>query len=173
MLRTEIVHLLIAERFQEVTLAILPLSALAGAIRNLRAHFGDQVFLLHNRTRLLMMVAGIDAVVSVIFGIAFIWQWGVVGGAVASVAAAACAATASFSIGFSKFGLTLPLGHLTRIAIATAAMAGLLNFLPPATNFIALAGHIAAGAALYPVVLAILYGPFLAKTIRLRAQHSG
>lgn len=173
MLRTEIVHLLIAERFQAVTLAILPLSALAGAIRNFRAHFGDQVFLLHNRTRLLMTVAGIDALVSVIFGIAFIWQWGVVGGAVASVAAAACAATASFTIGFTKFGLTLPLGHLARIAVATAAMAAMLNFLPPAANFIALAGHIAAGAALYPVVLAILYGPRLAKTIRLRTQHSG
>lgn len=173
MLRTEIVHLLIAERFQAVTLAILPLSALAGAIRNFRAHFGDQVFLLHNRTRLLMMVAGIDAVVSVIFGIAFIWQWGVVGGAVASVAAAACAAIASFAIGFTKFGLSLPLGHMARITVATAAMAALLNALPPATSFIALAAHIAAGAALYPVVLAILYAPWLAKTIRLRIQHSG
>ncbi|XSC44913.1 lipopolysaccharide biosynthesis protein [Bradyrhizobium sp. RDT10] len=44
MLRAEIVHLLIAAPFQQVTLAILPLSTLAGAIRNLRAHFGDQVF---------------------------------------------------------------------------------------------------------------------------------
>jgi len=43
MLRTEIVHLLIAVPFQAVTLAVLPLSTLAGAIRNLRAHFGDQV----------------------------------------------------------------------------------------------------------------------------------
>ena len=173
MLREEIVHLLIAERFQAVTLAILPLSALAGAIRNFRAHFGDQVFLLHNRTRLLMAVAAIDAAVTVIFSIAFIWKWGVVGGAVASVAAAACAAIASFSIGFSKFGLTLPLSHMIRIAIATAAMAGLLSILPQANNFVMLAAHIAAGAALYPVVLAVLYGPSLAKTIRLRVRHSG
>jgi O-antigen/teichoic acid export membrane protein len=173
MLREEIVHLLIAERFQAVTLAILPLSALAGAIRNFRAHFGDQVFLLHNRTRLLMTVAAIDALISVIFGVAFIWKWGVVGGAVASVAAAACAATASFAIGFSKFGLTLPLGHLLRIGIATAAMAALLSILPQANNFVMLAAHIAAGAALYPVVLAVLYGPSLAKTIRLRARPSG
>ena len=54
MLRTEIVHLLIALPFQQVTLSILPLATLAGAIRNLRAHFGDQVFLLHNRTRWMM-----------------------------------------------------------------------------------------------------------------------
>jgi O-antigen/teichoic acid export membrane protein len=173
MLRTEIVHLLIAERFQAVTLAILPLSALAGAIRNLRAHFGDQVFLLHNRTRLLVVVASIDAAVTIAFSVAFIWKWGVVGGAAANVAAAVCAATASFAIGFSKFELTLPLRHLARIAIATGAMAALLYVLPEAKNFITLAGHIAAGAALYPIVLAILYSPSLVRMVRLRAQHSG
>src|SRR5258708_39828729 len=37
MLRAEIVHLLIAPPFQQVTLAILPLATLAGAIRNVRA----------------------------------------------------------------------------------------------------------------------------------------
>ena len=57
MLLTEIVHLLIAAPFQAVTLAVLPLSTLAGAIRNLRAHFGDQVFLLQSRTRWMMAVA--------------------------------------------------------------------------------------------------------------------
>ena len=60
MLRTEIVHLLIAAPFQAVTLAVLPLSTLAGAIRNLRAHFGDQVFLLKG-TRWMMAIAAIDA----------------------------------------------------------------------------------------------------------------
>ncbi|MEH2512883.1 O-antigen/teichoic acid export membrane protein [Nitrobacteraceae bacterium AZCC 1564] len=65
MLRTDIVHLLIAAPFQQVTLAVLPLSVLAGAIRNLRAHFGDQVFLLHSRTRLMIVVASIDAAVTI------------------------------------------------------------------------------------------------------------
>ena len=66
MLRTEIVHLLIAAPFQQVTLAVLPLSALAGSIRSLRAHFVDQAFLLHNRTRLMIVVAAIDATVTVV-----------------------------------------------------------------------------------------------------------
>ncbi|MET0443538.1 MAG: oligosaccharide flippase family protein, partial [Pseudorhodoplanes sp.] len=57
LLRAEIVHLLIAAPFQTVTLAILPLSTLAGSIRNIRAHFGDQVFLLHSRTRLMVVVS--------------------------------------------------------------------------------------------------------------------
>lgn len=172
MLRTEIVHLLIATPFQQVTLAVLPLSVLAGAIRNLRAHFADQVFLLHSRTRLLTIVAGIDAVVTVVLSLVCIWYWGIVGGAVATVAAAAVAAIASFTIGFSLFGLTLPVSHLVRTAIAAIAMGAVLNVLPEARSFGGLTAHIAAGAAVYVAVVALLYSPSLFKLHRARLQDS-
>lgn len=173
MLRTEIVHLLIATPFQQVTLAVLPLSVLAGAIRNLRAHFGDQVFLLHSRTRLMIVVASIDAAVTVALSFVFIWYWGIVGGAVATVVAAAAAAIASFTIGFSQFGLTLPLSHLARIAVATTAMGTVLRLMPEAANFVSLAAHIASGAAVYIALLALFYAPSMFKTIRTRPQQSG
>jgi hypothetical protein len=171
MLRDEIVHLLIAGPFQQVTLAILPLSVLAGTIRNLRAHFGDQVFLLHNRTRLMVVVATIDATMTVALSVVCIWYWGVVGGAVATVAAATAAAAASFSIGFSQFGLTLPLTHLIRIALATTAMGVALQFMPEAANFLGMAAHIGAGAAVYGMTLAVLYAPTLFKLLRPRPQQ--
>src|SRR6202045_4461869 len=145
-LRTEIVHLLIATPFQQVTLAVLPLSALAGAIRSLRAHFVDQTFLLHNRTRLMIVVAAIDAIVTVVLSLIFIRYWGLVGAAGATVVAALAAAIVSFAIGFSRFGLTLPLNHLAPIALAATAMATLLGNLPEATPLVVLAEHIAAGA---------------------------
>src|SRR5882672_7605949 len=122
MLRTEIVHLLIATAFQQVTLAVLPLSALAGAIRSLRAHFVDQAFLLHNRTRLMIVVAAIDAGVTVVLTPFFIQYWGLVGAAGATVLGAIAAAIVSSAIGFSKLGLTLPFKHLVPIALATTAM---------------------------------------------------
>ncbi len=172
MLRAEIVHLLIAAPFQQVTLAVLPLSVLAGAIRNLRAHFGDQVFLLHSRTRLLMVVASVDAAVTVVLSFVCIWYWGIVGGAIAAVAAASAAAVASFAIGFTLFNLTLPLGHLVRIAIATTAMGALLNGMAGAANFVALAAHIAAGVATYTAILALLYTPSIFKLRRARLQQS-
>src|SRR3984893_11476942 len=112
MLRAEIVHLLIAAPFQKVTLAVLPLSALAGSIRALRAHFVDQTFLLHNRNRLMIVVATIDATVTVALSLVFIRYWGLVGAAGATVVAAMAAAIVSFAIGFSRFGLTLPFNHL-------------------------------------------------------------
>jgi O-antigen/teichoic acid export membrane protein len=173
MLRTEIVHLLIAAPFQAVTLAILPLSTLAGAIRNLRAHFGDQVFLLQNRTRWMMAIAAIDAVTTVILSALFLPRWGLPGVAGATVLAALAAASVSFSIGFSRFGLRLPIGHLIRIAAATIAMSALLRIFPAAPTIAVLVAHVAAGAAVYFAMLAVLYAPTLVRILRPRPQHSG
>jgi hypothetical protein len=170
LLRAEIVHLLIASTFQQVTLAILPLSTLAGSIRNLRAHFGDQVFLLHNRTRLMIIVSAIDSTMTVLLTAICLRYWGLAGAAGATVVAAAAAATVSFAIGFAKFDLTLPIGHLARIALATIAMAALLNRMPEAATFVMLALHIAAGAAVYVAVLALLYAPSLFKMLQPRQQ---
>ena len=111
-LRHDVVSLLIAEPFRATTLAILPLSVLAGGIRSARAHFCDQVFLLHNRTRLAMLVMGVDAIAAVGLGIAATLLWGLVGAAIASVAAALIAALVSFMLGFVRFQLQVPWAHL-------------------------------------------------------------
>jgi O-antigen/teichoic acid export membrane protein len=172
MLRVEIVHLLIATPFQQVTLAILPLSTLAGSIRSVRAHFVDQAFLLHNRTRLMIVSAAIDAIVTVVLSSILIRYYGLIGGASATVLAALAAAIVSFTIGFSRFGLTLPLNHLVPIALATTAMAALLNHFPEASSYLALAGHIAAGAAVYIALLALLYATSLLRMFRLYQRQS-
>jgi O-antigen/teichoic acid export membrane protein len=172
MLRAEIIHLLIASSFQLVTLAVLPMSALAGSIRSLRAHFVDQTFLLHGRTRLMIVVAAIDATATVLLSFIFIRYWGLVGAAGATVVAAFAAAIVSFTIGYTKFGLTLPLNHMVPVALATAAMAALLSNLPEATSLIVLSGHIAAGATAYVTVLVALYAMSLLRMFRLRRQQS-
>lgn len=172
LLRAEIVHLLIAAPFQAVTLAILPLSTLAGSIRNVRAHFGDQVFLLHSKTRLMVVVSAIDAAVTIVASLICIHIWGLVGAAAATVISAIAAALVSFALGFTRFGLTLPWSHLARIAFATLAMAMLLTRIPEAKSYTMLAAHIAAGAALYVVALAVLYGPTLLRMVRRQPRFS-
>jgi O-antigen/teichoic acid export membrane protein len=172
LLRAEIVHLLIAAPFQKVTLAVLPLSVLAGSIRNLRAHFVDQTFLLHDRTRPMIVVAAIDAVVTVVLSLVFIRYWGLVGAASATVVAALAAAIVSSIIAFSQFGLTLPFNHLIPVALATTAMAALLSNLPEAPSLAVLAIHIAAGAAVYIGLLVLLYAGTLLRMFRLRQQQS-
>ena len=171
MLRVEIVHLLIAPTFQQVTLAVLPLSVLAGSIRSLRAHFVDQTFLLHNRTGLLAVVATIDASVTVTLSLIFVHYWGLAGAAGATVVSALIAAVASFTIAFSRFGLTLPIEHIVRLAVTNAIMAALLNILPEASSLITFSAHIVAGAATYVSVLALFYAPSLFRMLRLRQQQ--
>jgi O-antigen/teichoic acid export membrane protein len=172
LLRAEIVHLLIAVPFQQVTLAVLPLSTLAGSIRALRAHFVDQTFLLHNRTWLMIVVAAIDATVTVVLSLIFIRYWGLVGAAGATVLAALAAAIVSFVIAFTKFGLTLAFNHLVPVAFANTAMAVLLSHLPEAPSLPVLAAHVAAGAAVYVALLVLLYASSLLRMFRLRQQQS-
>jgi hypothetical protein len=117
----------------------------------------------------MIIVAAIDATVTVLFSVICIRYWGLVGAAGATVLAATAAATVSFSIGFVKFGLTLPIGHLLRIAAATIAMAAVLDRMPEARSFVVLAIHIATGAAIYIAFLALLYARTLTRLLRSRA----
>jgi O-antigen/teichoic acid export membrane protein len=167
-LRQEVVALLIAEPFRATTLAILPLSVLAGGIRSARAHFCDQVFLLHSRTQLAMLVMGVDAVAAVILGVTATLAWGLVGAAVASAAAAAIAAVASLGLAVVRFRLRVPWAHATRIALASTAMAACLSLLPDARNIALLICYVGLGAAVYLLVLILLSLPWL---MRLRASR--
>ena len=121
----------------------------------------------------MMAVAAIDATMTVVLSAFCLRYWGLAGAAGATVLAALAAATVSFTIGFSRFGLTLPIGHLARIALATMAMAALLRIFPEAPTFVILVAHIAAGGAAYLATLALLYAPSLFKMLRSRPQHSG
>lgn len=168
MLRYEIVQLLIAPAFQSATLAILPLAALAGAIRNFRAHFVDQVFLLHRRTRILVCINAVEALLTVTASILFISQWGIVGSVVASVTATAAAAAISFLVGMIVFRLRPPVLHLIKIAVATGVMMIVLYAVPKNATALSLALHIVLGGATYTVVLATLYGASLKRLWRRR-----
>jgi len=172
MLRYDITQLLIAEPFRATTLAILPLSVLAGGIRSARAHFCDQVFLLHSQTRLAMLVMAVDAAAAVGLGIVGTLLWGLVGAAAASVGAGTLAAMVSFAMGLMKFRLQIPWLHLLRIVLAAGAMAAALFLLPQARHIAVLLGYIAFGAAIYLAVLGVLYGPRLLRAISRRTNLS-
>lgn len=169
-LRHEIVTTLIAEPFRAGTLAVLPLSVLAGGIRSIRAHFGDQVFLLHNRTRLHVVVSAADAAVTLVLGLALTAMWGITGAAIASIAAAVLAATVSIGLGLSLFRLQIPVLHSIRIMLACAAMGLLLSKLPEAATTTLLLLHIAAGVATYCIALALTYSPWLLQHARRRTS---
>ena len=171
MLRDEIVHLLIAVPFQPATLSIFPAAALAGAIRNFRAHFADQTFLLHRRTRVLVGINAVEAALTVSTTILFISWWGLNGAVVASVASTAAASALSFLISILFLGLRPPLQHLAKIAISTAIMMAVLYELPKSATALSLGSHIIFGGSVYALALALLYGASL-KRMRNPVQAS-
>jgi O-antigen/teichoic acid export membrane protein len=171
-LREEIVHLLIAPAFQAATLTILPLATLAGAIRNFRAHFADQVFLLCKRTRPMVIISGVEAVLTVGISIVCIAKWGLVGAVIASTIAATVASTLSFTAGVVLFGLRPPVGHLARIGLATATMMLVLHAVPKTGTTFSLVVHVTIGVATYLGVLAACYVPTLRKLLLGRAKSA-
>jgi hypothetical protein len=176
MLRGEIVHVLIATAFQPATLTILPLAALTGAIRNFRAHFSDQAFLLHRRPRGLVAINAIEATLTVGLSIMFVMYWGLAGSVIATTAAATVAATLSFTVSIVLFDLRLPIGHLLRVVAASVAMAIALYALPESDFAIGMSVHIALGAAVYVMALALMnwetVRPYMAEWIKAPLARS-
>ena len=170
-LRDEFVFLLIAPVFQSATLAILPLAALAGAIRNFRAHFSDQVFLLHKRTRIMILINGVEAVLTVVLSVCFIAWWGLFGGVLAISVAAVVAAILSFAVSMVVFGLRLPFVHLSKIAIATTTMMFVLHSLPKYATAMTLVLHIVLGVSIYAIGLAACYRGSLKSMWKQREQR--
>lgn len=156
-LRDEIVPVLIAPKFQAATLAVLPLAALAGGIRNFRAHFADQAFLLHKNTRAIIGISGLEAVLTVSMSVLFVSWWGLTGAVLAGAVATAIAATVSFCVGISLFDLKIPVKHFLKCAVATSVMTIVLSVLPRHAAAMTVAMHIALGATVYAAVLAVLY----------------
>jgi O-antigen/teichoic acid export membrane protein len=172
MLRVPLVELLIAQPFRDATLAVLPIAVLAGALRNFRAHFCDQVFLLQKQTWFLIAVAGIDAAVGIAAGVALVTTWGIAGGAAASVASALAAMTVSVACGMLVYGLRLPIWHLLRIGGATTAMAAVLALLSTGTGVVGLVLAILLGAVVYVAAMSLLYSPLILTALRARQRSA-
>ncbi|SEE76650.1 Membrane protein involved in the export of O-antigen and teichoic acid [Rhizobiales bacterium GAS188] len=151
------VELLIGPEFQSITIAILPIAVLSGAIRNLRMHYADQTFLLCERSDIALMVCAIEAVLVVPLCIIGLLVKGLVGACLGCLAGHALAAVIIFILAVGRFRLPVPWAHFGRIALATLCMAGLLEGLPWAATRLGLIAEVAAGGLAYAVVIALLY----------------
>ncbi len=156
----KLVDLVIAAPFRPITLAVLPISAIAGAVRNMRVHFSDQSMLLFERTDLSIFVYTLEATMVVAGCFLGLRLHGLVGAAEGSLVGLALGTV--FGFGFSRrmFGLILPYGRMLRIAAATAAMVAALLWtpvLPESRPVISLLAQVALGGLVYTAALAALH----------------
>ncbi len=166
LLTPELVDLLIAGPFRAVTISVLPLAALAGAVRNLRVHFADQVFLLMARTQYVVYINVTEAVAVVVFCAIGLHFGGFPGATAGCLAGSTIGAILGFALGRQQFGMPLPVAHSLRILLATALMAVIL-LQPVWTQLVPgelarLLVKIAAGGMIYSGLMSLLYPQFVA-----------
>lgn len=165
MLTPEMVHLMIAEPFRAVTISVLPLAALTGAVRNLRVHFADQVLLLMERTHLMIYLNAIEALAVVAFCALGLHFGGFPGATAGCLAGSTLGTILGFALGRIRFGLPLPWAHGLRIMLATALMA--LALAQPFWQQVfpgvlaRVLAEMAAGVLAYGIALAALYPAFV------------
>ncbi len=154
------VRLLISESFQDVTLAIMPLAVITGAVRNIRVHYADMAFILFQRTGLSVLVNVVEAVFMIALCAFGYHAYGITGSVAGACAASSIGAVLGFAIA-RRFGLPMPLADWARIALATAVMTTVLHLandmLRPLSDLLQLVIVSGAGVVLYAGCLALLF----------------
>jgi O-antigen/teichoic acid export membrane protein len=165
-----LVERIIAEPFRETTAAVLPWAIVAGAARNLRIHFADQIFLLHERSMVPLGINLVDGILTLVGGALGLLYFGLHGSIEGAALSAVAGLLLSLALGFVMYRYAFPLGHLLRISAATSAMMVVVGLLPLAATGPSLFLAIVAGGAVYALVMMVLY-PEMARRVSERARQ--
>ncbi len=178
-LNGQVINLLVGAEYRETTLVILPLAIAAGAVRNLRIHFIDQIFLMFERPARVTLTNGFDAVATLILCTLGLLTHGLAGAVAGTLAGSIIAAMTSFFLAARDHDFWLPAGHMLRTSLATTFMILILGqFAPQQATILYLCLNIVLGMLAYAVALAVLY-PRMTRlalrtiTRRLRSLRTG
>ncbi len=149
--------LLVADSYREITQAVLPWAILAGAARNLRSHFPDQVFLLAEKSRTVTVIDGADAIATVAGAMAGYLADGLPGAVAGAAIGAVLAAVASFALAARMPHFTFPWADTVRALLASTVMLAVLLLFGQAESTTMLVLRITCGALVYGLVLAALH----------------
>jgi O-antigen/teichoic acid export membrane protein len=159
---TEIVNALVAAPYREITIAILPLSIVAGACQAFSDHATDQAFLVFQRSKLTALSSGLEGTLTAVLCWTGLKLGGFYGAVAGCAVAALIASMFSFALARTLFGYYLRWSDLARIGVATAVMAFAQMLMPEAGSLLRLVLEIAVCAGVYFVVMSLFY-PVLAR----------
>jgi O-antigen/teichoic acid export membrane protein len=164
-------QLLIAQEYQATTISILPWALAGASIRNLRMHGWDQMYLLFEAPRPMLVLEASEAVATLLGAGIGIYMNGILGAVIGTTLAAGLVATGDFLFLRARFGLHAPIWQFLRILVASWGMYFALASLPvfgalirPLWSSISLA--IALGAFLYALMITALFPEFVRLAIR-------
>lgn len=152
------VDLTVAEPFRDITKIVLPWAILAGGMRSLRLHFGEQVFLLRERTLVTLSNDLVDAVLATAGILLGLLSHGLEGAVIGGAIGATAATLVTLLWAWLAHGFTLPLGDGLKIVCATALMVAAVWALPTQPTILWLVASVVVGAIVYALGL-VLFGP--------------
>jgi O-antigen/teichoic acid export membrane protein len=169
----QLTNAVVAEAYREATMAVIPLAALAGLVRNVRMHFTNQIFLLHERTDVALRIDVLDAVASLSLACVGLAVGGVHGAVAGATAGAIVTLVIGAAVGMRWYGLVIPFGELARILIATAVMVVALWNAPVHVGLLGLAAEVVAGAMIYAIALVVAMPRVLTRALDMLRLRSG
>jgi O-antigen/teichoic acid export membrane protein len=161
------VELTVSRSFQEATMLILPLAAIAGGIRNIRIHFADQVLILMERIDVGIWINVIEAICVIAGAWIGLYLGGLAGAVEGCVVASAIGAALCFAYIRWKFEFPLPWGNTARVFLAAAIMVAVLLLVPWNRLHLGSAMHIALESMLGMLVYAVALGCLEPQFIRI------
>lgn len=169
-------QLLIAQEYQAITIAILPWALVGASIRNLRMHGWDQMYLLFEAPRPMLVLEATEATITLL-GVAIgIHMHGIIGAVIGATLAAGLVALGDFLFLRARFGLHAPIWQFLRILMASWAMYFVLTNLTllgvlvrPLWSSIGLA--IALGAVVYGVITIMIFPEFVRLAFRMLRER--
>lgn len=152
-----LIDLTVADSYRDMTKAVLPLALVCGALRNIRQHFAQHVFLLHEKPNIPVFNDIADATATLIGVAGGLWLDGLTG-AVAGAALGSAIGLLTTSVwGWRRYGFALPVSGIVRTGAATAAMVMAVKTFAPAPTPASLTIAVALGGIVYAVALCVVY----------------
>lgn len=165
------VGLLVATEYQATTIAILPWALVGAAIRNLRMHGWDQMYLLFEAPRTMVILEFIEATLTALAAFVGLMMGGLVGAVMGVAIAALVIAIADYIYLNRRFGLHAPLSFYLRILVSTGLMYLALRALPqlglPLTqDWRSVGAAVMIGGIVYVALVAIQFPSLILSKLR-------
>ncbi len=152
-----LIELIVATPYRAITTQVLPIALATGAMRAVRIHVANQVFLLHEKPLVPTLNDGLDAALTVLLGGAGLWLAGVTGCVMGVMIGSGITLVTGFAAAWRWHAFAFPLTGFAKVTAATLAMGAAVTRLDAVPTAAGLTLAILTGAAVYGAALAALY----------------
>lgn len=152
-----LIELTVAASYQDMTKSVLPLALVCGTLRNVRQHFAQHVFLLHEKPNIPVLNDIVDAGAT-LAGVALgLWLGGLTGAVAGAAIGSAIGLMSTSYWGWRSYGFALPAIDLVRVGAATLAMLIAVKLFAPSAAPGSLMMAVTLGGIVYAGALAAVY----------------